>query len=231
MADVAPLVRTTTSDRVADEVRRRIWSGEYVSGSRVHQDELAAALGVSRIPVREALIALAHEGAVRMEPHRGAFVSPLDEPAVRDHFELFAHLDGFALAKAIARTDTTSRRALAEQMASAAHADDLDELHRIVTGARARVHALGGSPRFDAVAAGLRGLVPGNFFAEVPGSADIARDALPRVGAALAAADTDGAVTAYREMLHRHADRVVAVLRERGVLQEPAPPEQEDDHR
>lgn len=218
VGDAAPISRPTTSEQVAVEVRRRIWTGDYPSGSRVHQDELAAALGVSRIPVREALIALAHEGTVRMEPHRGAFVTPVDEASVRDHYELFAHLDGFALTKTIERADESSRLELAADMAKAADTADVDELHRLVTGARDRIHELGGSPRFDAVAAGLRGLVPGNFFAEVPGAAAIARAWLPRAGAALAAADADGAMSAYRAMLHEHADRVVAVLRDRGVL-------------
>lgn len=212
--------RATTSERAASEVRRRIWTGEFASGSRLHQDELAATLGVSRIPVREALITLAHEGTVRMEPHRGAFVTPVDEASVRDHYELFAHLDCFALAKTVERAEEQVRRDLGAEMAHAGTADDVDGLHRIVTRARARIHELGGSPRFDAVAAGLRGLVPGNFFAEVPGAAEIARRWLPQVGTALASGDADGAIHAYREMLHEHADRVVAVLSERSVLVE-----------
>ena len=218
VGDRAPISRPTTSERVAVEVRRRIWTGEYASGRRLHQDELAAALGVSRIPVREALIALAHEGTVRMEPHRGAFVTPVDEASVRDHYELFAHLDGFALTKAIERADTTRRRELAAAMTAAADTADVDELHRLVIGARDRIHELGGSPRFDAVAAGLRGIVPGNFFAEVPGAATVARTRLPEVGVALAAGDATGATAAYRTMLHEQAELVVATLRDRGVL-------------
>lgn len=218
MTEVEPLQRMSTSERVAAEVRRRIWSGDYRSGSRLNQDELAAGLGVSRIPVREALIALAHEGAVQMEPHRGAFIAPIDETIVRDHYELFAHLDGFAMAKAIERADPSDRTQLAEEMGRVADTDDVAELHRLVVRNRRRFHALGGSPRFDAVAAGLRGLVPGNFFAEVPGSADAARRWMPTIGSALADGDADGATRAYRAMLQEHADRVVDVLRHRGVL-------------
>jgi hypothetical protein len=94
---VTPIRRRTAGQLVADEIRRRIWSGDLESGERLNQEDLAAALGVSRLPVREALLMLEREGVVQMAPHKGAFVERIDEPAVRDHYELFGHLDGFAL--------------------------------------------------------------------------------------------------------------------------------------
>lgn len=218
MAEVAPIDRPSTSDLVAAEVRRRIWNGVLESGSRLNQDELAVALGVSRIPVREALITLAHEGAVRMEPHRGAFVEPLDEASVRDHYEIYALLDGFAIRKLDARVDAAARAELAATLRATAGIHDHDELFAHVTATRARIHDLGGSPRFTAVANGLVGLVPGNFFAEVAGTADLARSGLARTGDAIAAAAPDDAVAAYAEMLLAQGELVIDVLRTRGVL-------------
>ena len=52
MSDIAPIDRSSTSDRVAAEVRRLIWTGELTAGERLNQDELAARFGVSRIPVQ-----------------------------------------------------------------------------------------------------------------------------------------------------------------------------------
>ena len=63
---------------------------------RVPQDAIAQDLGVSRIPVREALIVLEREGWVTNEMHRGAFINALDEPTVHDHYELFGLIYGFA---------------------------------------------------------------------------------------------------------------------------------------
>ena len=120
MAAATPLLRETTSDRVVAEIRRRIWVGELRSGDRLNQDELDLGLGVSRIPIREALIVLAHEGAIRMTPHRGAFVETLDEAAVRDHYELYAHIDGFAMRKMMERVSDSERIELAAAMREAA---------------------------------------------------------------------------------------------------------------
>ncbi|HLT70291.1 MAG TPA: GntR family transcriptional regulator, partial [Acidimicrobiales bacterium] len=53
-------------------VRRMIFEGRLRPGDRVPQDAVAAELGISRIPLREALIALEREGWVRLEAHRGA---------------------------------------------------------------------------------------------------------------------------------------------------------------
>lgn len=218
MADVAPIDRPSTSELVAAEVRRRIWTGELESGHRLNQDELAVALGVSRIPVREALIVLAHEGVVRMEPHRGAFVEPLDEASVRDHYELYALLDGFAIRKLDARVDPATRRELADALRATAAIHDDDALFAHVRTTRHRIHELGGSPRFTAVANGLVGLVPGNFFAEVDGTGELARSGLAAAGDAIAAGAPDDAVAAYTEMLVAQGRLVIDLLATRGVL-------------
>ncbi len=68
---------------------------------RVPQDAIAQELGVSRIPVREALIVLEREGWVTNEMHRGAFINTLDEPTVHDHYELFGLIYGFAAKRAL----------------------------------------------------------------------------------------------------------------------------------
>ncbi len=168
MSDVAPIDRSSTSDQVAAEVRRLIWTGELTAGERLNQDELATRFGVSRIPVREALIALAYAGVISMAPHRGAFVEPVTAEAVADIYELYARVDGFAIAKAVERGAELDQ--LINEFRAAESATSNDELFESVITARRHLHLLGGSPRFDAVARGLVGLVPGNFFDEVVGA-------------------------------------------------------------
>ncbi|MFM6944772.1 MAG: GntR family transcriptional regulator, partial [Bacteroidota bacterium] len=58
---------------------------------------------MSRIPVREAIIALESEGWLRVEPHRGAFVNALDDRVVLDHYALYGRYFGFAAQRAIER--------------------------------------------------------------------------------------------------------------------------------
>jgi DNA-binding GntR family transcriptional regulator len=65
-------------DQVYAAIRQRIVSGALPSGSRLHQEDLATELGVSRTPVREALRRLGAEGLVEMQTNRGARVTDID---------------------------------------------------------------------------------------------------------------------------------------------------------
>src|SRR5690242_10084762 len=95
--------RSTSAEQAARYIRRLIFDGYLRPHDRVAQDATANVLGISRIPVREALIALEREGWVTIEPHRGAFVNELDEAAVRDHFELYGLTFGLAARRSIER--------------------------------------------------------------------------------------------------------------------------------
>jgi DNA-binding GntR family transcriptional regulator len=70
-----PIEVTSIVDRVYEELRERIASGALPRGARLRQEALAADLGVSRTPLREALRRLASEGVVVLEPNRGARVA------------------------------------------------------------------------------------------------------------------------------------------------------------
>ena len=78
--------------RAAQEIRRRIFAGEMRPGSKVDQDAIAADLGISKLPVREALIALDGEGIIQVAPRRGAFVAELSREDVRDHYLSLIHI-------------------------------------------------------------------------------------------------------------------------------------------
>jgi DNA-binding GntR family transcriptional regulator len=83
----------TMSAAAAEQLRRRILSGSYAAGHALRQDALAEEFGVSRIPVREALMQLEAEGLVKIVPHRGAIVSGLSAKEVIELFELRALLE------------------------------------------------------------------------------------------------------------------------------------------
>lgn len=219
MNEVASIDRASTSERVAAAVRKLIWTGELAAGTRLNQDDLSARFGVSRIPIREALIALEHTGFISMTPHRGAFVEPLTAETIDDHYELYARVDGFAIEKVIERGHDLD--AFVDALRAVADAADDRELFARVVSARRLLHALGGSPRFDAVARGLVGLVPGNFFEEVAGSGAIARRQLPLVAGALEANRADEAIAHYGSMLREQGRLVIGELAAKGVLLDP----------
>jgi DNA-binding GntR family transcriptional regulator len=82
------LKHRTISSAIGNQLRDAVLSGAYPSGAQLRQDALAASFGVSRIPVREALLQLEAEGLVQIVPHKGAVVSGLSRQEVDDVFAL-----------------------------------------------------------------------------------------------------------------------------------------------
>lgn len=82
------LDKTTISIQVAQELRRRILAGLYPVGIKLQQEQIAAELGVSRSPVREALGQLEAEGLVILTPQKGAQVAPISHEEISELFEL-----------------------------------------------------------------------------------------------------------------------------------------------
>ncbi len=80
-------------DQVYEAIRERITSGSLPRGARVHQEDLAEELGVSRTPVREALRRLAAEGLVEMRTNRGARVADVDQTGMRVSYEARAVIE------------------------------------------------------------------------------------------------------------------------------------------
>src|SRR4051794_34946903 len=83
----AMIKRQTVTESVADVLRQRIITAEYVGGDHIRQEAVATELGVSRIPVREALLQLESEGLVVIHTHRGAMVASLTAEDAVDLFE------------------------------------------------------------------------------------------------------------------------------------------------
>ena len=97
------------SDQLVDLVRDRILSGEVHAERPIRQDALAAELGVSKIPLREALGRLEQEGLVRSHANRGFFVRTLSASEAQEVYELRAKLEPDAMALAATRASETER--------------------------------------------------------------------------------------------------------------------------
>lgn len=92
--------RPKMADEIADTLRQALLRGVYPGGTKLGLEELASQLGVSVMPVREALILLSNEGLVQAEPRRGFRAQPLTSEDQRDVFELHAHLTGILAGRA-----------------------------------------------------------------------------------------------------------------------------------
>ncbi|HEX4832719.1 MAG TPA: GntR family transcriptional regulator [Trebonia sp.] len=217
------LPRPTSTQQVADYIRGQIFAGRLRGGDRVPQDEIAAELGVSRVPVREAVIALDREGWVMIAPHRGAFAAGLDEESARDHYELLGRAYGYGARRAASRATPDEVATLARVNAAVQAATDAGELGRLSAEFLRRLVALARSRRVSATIRLMAvPLVPGDFGAGDPEAAGARKRHLRALMTALAARDGEAAERELIAMLAREADLVAGFLagRDRGGLPE-----------
>lgn len=110
---------TTTPDSVGtthayEQVRAAIVENRYAPGQRLIEQRLAAELGLSRTPIREALRILEAEGLVVSERNRGAIVRPLSPTEVVDLYGLRIRLESYAAELAAARITEQELAALVD---------------------------------------------------------------------------------------------------------------------
>lgn len=131
------LLSRTVAERVTDALRTRILSGAYAPGAPLRQDAVSIELGVSRIPLREALNHLEAEGLVAGTAHRGYVVRTVSRAEAEEIFSLRLHIEPAAVAVGAKMADDGERQAARQALAklNAAIADrQLDvaaELNRL----------------------------------------------------------------------------------------------------
>jgi DNA-binding GntR family transcriptional regulator len=199
----------TVGDMAYEVIREGILTGVFQPGERLLQDALATQIGVSRIPVRSALMKLESQGLITFEPYRGAIVNTLTAGAAKEIYEIRAVLEAHALRKAMT-TMTPERLVRLEQLATELNSVENGEkflerraefYHQLYDAQR--------QPRLVAMIDRLREEV-GRYsldhnvdYIRPPGERDHAQ-----VLTYLRANDVDGAV----QWLHDHLDQVCARL-------------------
>ncbi|MEO5326235.1 GntR family transcriptional regulator [Mesorhizobium sp. CC13] len=118
----APLTKLITN-----ALRERIVSGEIAVGERLVEGRLSEEMGVSRMPVREALRELAAEGIVTIEPRRGASVTVFSEEQKRELVEVRATLEALNAKLAAKRHDPQQIAALQKILDDGAKLADTDD--------------------------------------------------------------------------------------------------------
>ena len=120
-------------ERVTDLLRAEVLDGSRPPGSKLVERDLAEELGVSRVPVRDALKALAAEGLVTLRPRTWAVVSEFSAEDIADLTEVREALEGLAFRLAAQRRTEeglTRLRAVVDDEAAAAHRDDAARARR-----------------------------------------------------------------------------------------------------
>ena len=112
-------------------LRTRILSGELAPGARLVEGKLSEEFGVSRMPVREALRALAAEGIVSIEPRRGATVIRFTDEQIKEMVEVRATLEALNAKLAARKNDPVQIARLEQILADGSKLTSVDDLARI----------------------------------------------------------------------------------------------------
>ncbi len=212
------LERANTSEAVAAHVLDRLFAGELRSGQRLDLDEIAATLGVSRVPVREALIQLERDGLVERAHYKRAFVAEFDGETVREAFELYGMLSALTNRRVAARRDPAVLEALAKLDERLADCDDPAEFESLARDFRRVVNVAGARNHLRALLRTFSGLVPVAARFSIDDALGAERAALHAEYTAILSGDPDAAGAAALAHLRLTADNAVAALRRRGVF-------------
>lgn len=209
-------IRTNLKDVVADHIRNLIFSGKLKPRQKVDQEEIAELLGVSKLPVREALIVLENEALVRGVPRRGFFVAPLTPDDVRDHYEIYGMVEGIAARRAAQNLTDAELEKLAE-ITGQMHNDDVPERQEKLNYEFHRaINIAGGTPKLLTVLHLLSKTMPAGFFEIASGWAEIAGEQHRQIEAALRVRDAAAAERAMYEHILAGGEYAVEMLRDSG---------------
>jgi phosphonate utilization transcriptional regulator len=151
---IALLQASSLSNLVQAELERMILAGDLAPGERLVEVALAARLGVSRGPLREAFRRLEEAGLVRTEKNRGVFVRDLPVEEAVEIFDLRATMDewiGRRLAAGIAPAAVKELRGLVENMERAVKGRDATAYHLLNIGFHDRLVELAGNGKLTAI--------------------------------------------------------------------------------
>lgn len=129
-----PSHTTRLSEQLVESIEERIVTGRYPPGFRLDEQDLAAEFGVSRTPIREALISLASSGLVEVRPRRGAVVANATPTRICEMFEVMAELEAMCGRLAARRITPAEQYQLLEAHRAcegARNADDPDSYYRL----------------------------------------------------------------------------------------------------
>lgn len=145
------VLRTRTLSSIVErEIGRMVYDGELTVGDHINEYVLAARLGVSRGPVREACRKLEQAGLLRCVVNRGMFVREFTQEEVLELYDLRAALIGYSgrlLAKRITAEQLSVLDKLIEQMEAATEAGDSNAYYPTNLDFHAAILAFGGHPR------------------------------------------------------------------------------------
>jgi len=205
-------------DLVVTHVVNMVLTGRLRSGDRLDRNEIAHDLGLSRVPIQEAVVQLEHDGILSTRYHRGAFVERFDEAAVREHHELYGLLSGIASGRAAAAADPTVVAELAGEVAQMRGGRETRQFDAHARRFRAVINGEYAGPRLQAAIDSSQTFIPHTFWQTYLQYRDELLPSYEAELAAIEARDVDGARAACVQRADTMAGILLAELIRRGVL-------------
>ncbi|OBI23943.1 GntR family transcriptional regulator [Mycobacterium sp. E1386] len=219
--------RPQLSDDVARFIRRRIFDGTYVAGSYVRLDQLAAELGISVTPVREALFALRAEGLIDQQPRRGFMVLPVTGRDVTDVANLQAHVGGELAARAAINITDDQLRELKQiqaELEDAYAGDDDERTVRLNHQFHRAINVAADSPKLAQLMSQITRYAPESVFPAIEGWPEQSMRDHRRILSALKKRDDQLARAAMSQHLAAGAVPLIDHLTARGVVMDVSRP-------
>jgi DNA-binding GntR family transcriptional regulator len=213
--------RPQLSEDVARFVRKRIFDGTYSAGEYVRLDQLAAELGISVTPVREALFQLRAEGLLAQQPRRGFVVLPVTGRDLADVANVQAHVGGELAARAAINIDEVQLRKLKviqAQLEEAYAGDDDERTVRLNHEFHRAINVAADSPKLAQLMSQITRYAPESVFPTIAGWPRQSIKDHRRVLAALEKHDGELARKAMSEHLAAGAAPLIEHLIEHGVV-------------
>ncbi|WP_338183781.1 GntR family transcriptional regulator [Jatrophihabitans sp.] len=218
MSTPPPLRRVQLPDAIAAHVRNAIMSGLLRPGEFIRLDAIAAELGTSVTPVREALLQLRGEGMVQLLPRRGYVVAPLSRVDIVDLFEIQSHIGGVLIERAVDRIgaeELAGLETINKRLQSAVRGKESAEIERLEYAFHRTINVSADSRKLAYVLYNISKYLPRHFYsADAQWRAAANRDH-KRIIEALRAGDAAAARQAQaahvmdgRERLLKHLDAI-----------------------
>ncbi len=214
----SPTERIPAAERAGVHIRELLFAGAVRPGDRIDQNEIAATLGISRQPVREAVLELAGDGILVIRPHHGVFVGRFDAETVRGHYELNGYLEAYAAAKVARLGDGVVIGRLRELHEVVLGSGDPVTLQRAASEFYRTIIVATGNPRLRSTMRVLERFVPGPAFVRYPALLEGARRANSELLAAIETGDPSAAAAICVEQWRAGGEIVVQDLVARGII-------------
>jgi DNA-binding GntR family transcriptional regulator len=213
--------RPQLAEDVARFVRRRIFDGTYTAGEYVRLDQLAAELGISVTPVREALFELKAEGLLAQQPRRGFVVLPVTGRDLTDVANVQAYIGGELAARAALNISDEQLRELEKiqsELEDAYAGDDDERAARLNHEFHRAINVAADSPKLAQLMSQITRYAPESVFPTIEGWPEKSNKHHRRLLAALERRDENLARTAMSEHLAAGAEPLIDHLTQRGVV-------------